>query len=172
MSKSWRWANSFNSKKLIGNRVHHSDVIRNYINKHGVHAIDSGGYSVFSVLSGFIGIMHGKRVVDIIFEHKPDLREFSNGRISLGHSFLKLHDCHILYRFLEQDTEYQYVRSPYVHFGVVYPNFMSFLDKSVDVKKDEFPIGFRYYKDTSHLFKNHFYKGITFFELMKQRLLK
>lgn len=163
---SWEDAFVFDNRT----RRYRYDLIRYAIEKYGVNSLDRVGFSIFSCTTGLYYIHHNA-IIDVIFEYKPDLLKICKGYISLR-AFMISRKYYVLAKFLEQDTEYRYIRCTFRLmncFGKFedHPNFMSYLQ-----------VYEKFYQEPNELstftrmFKNHFCKGITFFELMKFRLIK
>lgn len=170
---TWRWTDAYT--KVIsseGGIDDYHNELRKYINEKGIHTKDSFRETIFSVI--IIGRMTWLiKTIDLIFEYKPDLTmlsESNRNTVAMHFGFLRLYNFVVIKRFLEQDTDYRYIRCRYARCGCLFDNFMYFLDHynrtyNKDGKHDNTYTGV-------YLFRNHFCKGITFFELMKHQLFK
>lgn len=145
-------------------------ILRAFIEKYGVNATDKDGNRVFDA------VCFWKRVIgcggaDLIFEYKPNFPLF-NGVYVKNYDFIQDCDCYTWGKFLEQDTEYRLLRHPFQYYYKIYPNFMHFMDKYIrKYGRREWMSSCIQIKFIS-MFRNHFNKGISFFELMKHRVFE
>lgn len=165
---SWYDAFRLDSRPDGKPRYRH-DILRKHIEKHGIYRVDRFYHTVLTC--AYKLAVTDKSAIDVIFEYKPDLLTLCGGVIT-NINFMSLCNYYVLHKFLEQDIHYRYIRCPIRFvFNSALPqrthsNFTSFL--MVWEKPFHFIRDYEYIK----IFKNHFWNGITFFELMKYRLIK
>lgn len=148
---------------------HDEQMLRHYINKYGIYAIDISNKSIFHIIVS----IRDKRIIDVLFKFKPDLLTLSLGHIQ-SFDALKCCDYYVLEKFLEQDTSYRYVRKD--SFKILYPLqgykiYDSFVD-FLPVYMENPHVYQEYDQRFISMLKDHYYKSLTFFELMFRQLFK
>ena len=140
------------------------DLLKTYIEKYGINTRDSNGHDILSYLCLFtISDDEFKRVVDFIFEYHPIV--FRNNHIYEYQTHLIMKDHYVTKKTLSQDVNYVYLNYSFNYMDRYFINIESM------IRYFRNRVDGRYHLERIQLFKDHFNKGITFFELMKYRLL-
>lgn len=163
------WEDAFVTK-LYSEGEYDLDILRSYIDKYGVNAIDRGAGTIFDGIYLWQKIIR-TGAVDLIFEYKPSFPLY-NGVYVSNYNWVEAYDCYIWGKFLEQDTGYHLIRRPLQYFLKKYPNFMCFMDKYYGKYRKRGWIVRRSRDSFIGKFNNHFNKGITFFEIMKHMIFE
>ena len=168
---TFRWDEAFVwdcSKKK-----YHYKTLRRYIDKYGVNTPDKYNSCVFLGI-GSMNIEDAKKTIDVIFEYKPDLLAMSHGHIR-SCDVLRMYDCYVLHKFIEQDTSYRLLRCPlkilssYKGYAIMtYPSFIVFLPIYM---RDPY-VYQKYDQEFIAILKDHYHKSVTFFEMMKHKLIE
>lgn len=138
------------------------ETLRGEIDKHGINSRDNMNRTIFDVLGHSI-YTFGKFLIDVIFEFKPLLSTYLKNRENVDSWYFRPYCTYILLKFLEQDAKFINLRYDFRHDRL---SFRVFIVHCYHSKCHFDATNFVY------LFKNFFFKEITFFELMKHRLFE